>query len=57
MSTRDSIALDSSDLADRAIRDGAALAAWATAVTMLVGAVMVAGVAMTAVRLRITKWI
>jgi hypothetical protein len=36
------------------IRDGAALAIWAVTMTMLVGAVMVAGVALTAVRLRIT---
>jgi len=57
MSARDSIAHDSTDFVDGAIRDGAALAAWATAVTVLVGAIMIAGVAMTAVRLRVTRWL
>jgi hypothetical protein len=36
------------------IRDGAGVAIWAVTMTMLVGAVMLAGVALTAVRLRIT---
>lgn len=36
------------------IREGAALAIWALTMTMLVGSVMVAGVALTAVRLRMT---
>ncbi len=33
-------------------RGGAAVAIWAVTMTMLVGAVMVAGIALTAVRLR-----
>ena len=36
------------------IREGASVAIWALTMTMLAGAVMVAGVALTAVRLRMT---
>ena len=36
------------------IREGAAVAVWALTMTMLAGAVMVAGLALTAVRLRMT---
>jgi len=52
MHNNDSIAFDSFYFETPSFRDGAALAVWAVAMTMLVGAVMVTGVAMTAVRLR-----
>lgn len=52
MSDNDTIAFDKFYFETPAFRDGAALAVWAVTMSMLVGAVMVAGVAMTALRLR-----
>lgn len=55
MHDRDTISFNSFYFETPDYRDGAALAVWAVAMTMLVGAVMVAGVAMTAVRLRVAN--
>ncbi|HRI68539.1 MAG TPA: hypothetical protein PK156_30130 [Polyangium sp.] len=52
MHDQDSISFDSFHFETPAFRDGAALAIWAVTMTMLVGTVMVAGVALTALRLR-----
>lgn len=55
MHDRDTMSFDSFYFETPAYRDGAALAVWAVSMTMLVGAVMIAGVALTAVRLRVAN--
>jgi hypothetical protein len=55
MHDNDTISFDSFYFETPSFRDGAALAVWAVGMTMLVGAVMVAGVALTAVRLRVAN--
>lgn len=55
MHDQDPIAFDSFHFETPAYRDGPALAAWAVTMTMLVGAVMIAGVALTAMRIRFVR--
>ncbi len=49
------IAFDSFQFETPSYRDGTALAVWAVAMTMLVGSVAVAGVALAALRLRMLR--
>jgi len=55
MHNNDTIAFDSFYFETPSYRDGAALAVWAVSMTMLVGVVMVTGVALTALRLRVVS--
>ena len=51
----ETLAFDSFQFETPSYRDGTALAVWAVAMTMLVGSVAVAGVALAAVRLRLLR--
>lgn len=55
MHDNDSISFDSFYFETPSFREGPAIAVWAVTMTMLIGAVMVAGVALTAVRLRVVS--
>jgi hypothetical protein len=55
MHDNDSISFDSFYFETPSFREGPAIAVWAVTMTMLIGAVMVAGVTLTAVRLRVVS--